>query len=107
MISSYLSKEVHEQHLRIALQILREQQLYAKFSKYGFWIEEIAFFGHIVSKEGVKPDPSKIKAIMKWEAPRNITKIRSFLGLAGYYRRFMQDFSIVTRPLTNLLKKNV
>ena len=101
------SKEVHEQHLRTVLQILREQQLYAKFSKYEFWMEEIAFLGHIVSKEGVKPDPSKVKAIMEWEAPRNVTEIQSFLGLAGYYRRFVQDFSIFARPLTNLLKKNV
>ena len=83
------SKEEHEQHLWTALQILREQQLYAKFSKCEFWVEEIAFLGHIVSKEHVKPDPSKIKAIMKWEAPRNMTEIQSFLGLAEYYQRFI------------------
>ena len=70
-------------------------------------MEEISFLRHIVSREGVKPDPSKIKTIMKWEAPRNMTEVRSFMGLVGYYRRFMQDFSIVARPLTNLLKKNV
>ena len=98
---------MHEQHLRTVLQILRERQLYAKFSKCEFWMEEIAFLGHIISKDGVKPDPSKIQAVMEWEAPRNVTEIRSFLGLAGYYRRFVQDFSIIARPLTNLLKKNV
>ena len=81
--------------------------MYAKFSKCEFWMEEIAFLGHIVSKEGVKPDPSKIKAIMEWEVPRNMTEIQIFLGLVGYYRRFVQDFSIVARPLTNLLKKSV
>ena len=86
------SKEMHEQHLRTVLQILREQQLYAKFSKCEFWMEEIAFLGHIVSKEGVKPDPSKVKAIIEWETPRNVTEIWSFLGLARYYRRFVQDF---------------
>ena len=70
-------------------------------------MEEIDFLGHIVSREGMKPDPSKIKAIMEWEAPKNVMEIQSFLRLARYYRRFMKDFSIVTRPLTNLLKKNV
>ena len=69
-------------------------------------MEEIAFLGHFVSKEGVKPDLSKIKATQEWESPRNMTEIRSFLGLARYYRRFMKDFSTVTRPLTALLKKN-
>ena len=101
------SKEEHEKHLRVALQILREKQLYAKFSKCEFWMEEIAFLGHIVSREGVKPDPSKIKAIQEWEPPRNMIEIRSFLGLAGYYRRFVKDFSTVARPLTALLKKNM
>ena len=70
-------------------------------------MEEISFLGHIILKKGVKPDPSKVKAIMEWEVPRNVTEIQSFLGLAGYYRRFVQDFSIVARPLTNLMKKNV
>ena len=79
--------------------------MYAKFSKYEFWMEEIAFLGHIVSK-GVQPDLSKIKAILEWQVPRSVTEIRSFLGLTGYYRRFMKDFSVVTKPLTMLLKKN-
>ena len=63
--------------------------------------------GHIVSKNGVQPDPSKIVAVKKWETPKNITDVQSFLGLAGYYRRFVEGFSIITKPLTNLLKKNV
>ncbi|KAK4391414.1 Retrovirus-related Pol polyprotein from transposon.6 [Sesamum angolense] len=69
-------------------------------------MEEIAFLGHVVSKEGVQPDPAQVKAIMEWELPKNVSEVRSFLGLAGYYRRFVKDFSVVTKPLTNLLKKN-
>ena len=81
--------------------------MYAKFSKCEFWMEEIAFLGHVVDKSGVQPDPSKIKAIMEWESPKSVTEIRSFLGLAGYYRRFVKDFSLIAKPLTNLLKKNI
>ncbi|KAL0415856.1 UNVERIFIED_CONTAM: Retrovirus-related Pol polyprotein from transposon [Sesamum latifolium] len=75
-------------------------------SKCEFWMEEITFLGHVVSKEGVQPDPIKVKAILEWEPPKNVSKVRSFLGLAGYYRRFVKDFSVVAKPLTNLLKKN-
>ncbi|KAL0450940.1 UNVERIFIED_CONTAM: Retrovirus-related Pol polyprotein from transposon opus [Sesamum latifolium] len=69
-------------------------------------MEEIAFLGHVVSKEGVQPDPAKVRAILEWEPPKNVSEVRSFLGLAGYYRRFVKDFSVVAKPLTNLLKKN-
>ncbi|KAK4400831.1 Retrovirus-related Pol polyprotein from transposon.6 [Sesamum angolense] len=69
-------------------------------------MEEITFLGHVVSKEGVQPDPAKVKAILEWEPPKNVSKVQSFLGLAGYYRRFVKDFSVVAKPLTNLLKKN-
>ncbi|KAL0412034.1 UNVERIFIED_CONTAM: Retrovirus-related Pol polyprotein from transposon.6 [Sesamum latifolium] len=100
------SLEEHEQHLRTVLQILREKQLYAKFSKCEFWMEGIAFLGHVVSKEGVQPDSGKVKAILKWEPPKNVSEVRSFIGLDGYYRRFVKNFSMVTKPLTNLLKKN-
>ncbi|KAL2248314.1 UNVERIFIED_CONTAM: Retrovirus-related Pol polyprotein from transposon [Sesamum indicum] len=100
------SPEKHEQHLRTILQILREKQLYGKFSKCEFWMEEIACLGHVVSKEGVQPDPTKVKAILEWEPPKNVLEIRSFLRLAGYYRRFVKNFSIIAKPLTNLLKKN-
>ena len=101
------NREEHKLHLKLALQVLREKQLYAKFSKCEFWMEEIAFLGHVVSKHGVQPDSCKIKSIMEWEPPKSVTEIRSFLGLAGYYRRFVKDFSLVAKPLTNLLKKNV
>ncbi|KAL0289248.1 UNVERIFIED_CONTAM: putative mitochondrial protein [Sesamum angustifolium] len=69
-------------------------------------MEEIAFLGHVVSKEGVQPDPAKVKAILEWEPPKNVSEVRCFLGLAGYYRRFVKDFSVAAKPITNLLKKN-
>ncbi|KAL0297897.1 UNVERIFIED_CONTAM: Retrovirus-related Pol polyprotein from transposon [Sesamum angustifolium] len=75
-------------------------------SKCEFWMEEIAFLGHVVSKEGVQPDQVKVKAFREWEPPKNVSEVRSFLGFAGYYRRFVKDFSVVAKPLTNLLKKN-
>ena len=99
-------KEEHEQHLRKVLQILRENQLYAKFSKCEFWLEKVSFLGHFISKEGVSVDPAKIEAVRDWPAPKNMTEVRSFLGLAGYYRRFVKDFSKIARPMTNLMKKD-
>ncbi|XP_031120625.1 uncharacterized protein LOC116023756 [Ipomoea triloba] len=97
--------EDHEKHLRIVLQTLREKKLFAKLSKCEFWKREVSFLGHIITEEGIAVDPAKIRAVIEWEAPKSITEIRSFLGLAGYYRRFVQDFSKIARPLTNLLKK--
>jgi hypothetical protein len=84
---------------------LREHKLYAKFSKYEFWLSEVAFIGHIVSKEGIVVDPSKVTAVTEWEPPKNVGEIRSFLGLAGYYRRFIENFSKIAKPMTVLLKK--
>ena len=97
--------EEHEQHLRVVLEKLRQNQLYAKFSKCEFWLEEVAFLGHILTAEGVAIDPTKIEAIKEWEQPRNVTDIWSFLRLAGYYRRFIKNFSKIAKPMTNLLKK--
>ncbi|KAL0345738.1 UNVERIFIED_CONTAM: Retrovirus-related Pol polyprotein from transposon.6 [Sesamum radiatum] len=89
------SMEEHEQHLRIVLQILKEKELYAKLSKCEFWINQVVFLGHVISGDGVMPDPAKVKAIMEWRVPKNATEVRSFLGLAGYYRRFVEGFSII------------
>nr|XP_016443867.1 PREDICTED: uncharacterized protein LOC107769184 [Nicotiana tabacum] len=86
--------------------MIRDWQLYAKLSKCEFWLSEVAFLGHIVSVEGVKVDPSKIQAIVEWKPPKNPTEIISFLGLAGYYRRFVKGFSIITSLLTKLLGKD-
>ncbi|XP_057247499.1 uncharacterized mitochondrial protein AtMg00860-like [Beta vulgaris subsp. vulgaris] len=79
--------------------------MYAKLSKCEFWLEKVAFLGHVISKEGVDVDPSKIQAVSEWTRPSNVTEIRSFLRLAGYYRRCVGDFSKVAQPLTNLMKK--
>ena len=82
----------HEQHLKIVMQTLREKKLYAKLSKCDFWLKEISFLGHIVSAEGIKVDPTKVKAVVNSKPPRNVTEVRIFLGLAGYYRRFVLFF---------------
>ncbi|XP_070003507.1 uncharacterized protein [Nicotiana sylvestris] len=97
----------HEQHLRVVLQTLREQKLYTKFSKCEFWLESVAFLGHIVSREGLKVDSNKIEAVQSWSRPTSMTEIRSFLGLAGYYRRFVQGFSSIASPLTRLTQKGM
>jgi len=78
----------------------------AKFSKCEFWLEKISFLGHVISKEGITVDPKKIEAVVDWERPTNVHEIRSFLGLAGYYRRFVEGFSKLFGPLTALTKKN-
>ena len=101
------NKEEHSQHLRQVLETLRTERLYAKFSKCEFWIRKVDFLGHVVSKEGIHVDPSKIKAIENWSAPTTPTEIRQFLGLAGYYRRFIQNFSSIGKPLTALTQKGV
>ena len=103
------SKDVqeHEQHLRIVLQILRKKKLFAKLSKCDFWLKKVSFLGHIVFAEGIRVDLAKIEAIVSWKLPRNVTEVRSFLGLAGYYRRFVKGFSVITSTLTKLLRKGV
>ncbi|XP_059315826.1 uncharacterized mitochondrial protein AtMg00860-like [Lycium ferocissimum] len=78
-------REEHEHHLRIVLRLLREKELYAKFSKYGFWLDSVSFLGHVVSKDGIMVDPKKIEAVRDWTRPTSVTEIRSFMGLASYY----------------------
>ncbi|XP_027156138.1 uncharacterized protein LOC113756798, partial [Coffea eugenioides] len=99
------TREEHVKHLEIVLQILREYKLYAKFSKCEFWLEELSFLGHKVSKEGIAVDPAKVEAIMMWKQPETPTEVRSFLGLAGYYRKFIKDFLKIAGPMTELTKK--
>jgi len=77
--------------------------LYAKFEKCEFWLEKVAFLGHVLTANGVAIDPSKIEAVIEWKRPQNVTDIRSFLGLAGYYRRFIENFSKIAKPMTELL----
>jgi len=98
------NEEEHEGHLRTILSILRQYRWFAKLSKCEFWLSEVAFLGHVISKEGVMVDPSKISAVKEWKAPKSVTEVRSFLGLAGYYRRFVQDFSKIAKPMTKLLQ---
>jgi hypothetical protein len=100
------NKEEHAQHLQIVLTRLREHQLYAKFSKCMFWLEEIQFLGHMLSVKGIVVDPSEVKDILDWKPPTTIHQVQSFLGLAGYYRRFISDFSKLVKPITSLLKNN-
>nr|GFD26249.1 putative reverse transcriptase domain-containing protein [Tanacetum cinerariifolium] len=99
------SKEEHEDHLRTVLQTLRQEKLYAKFSKCEFWLSSVAFVGHIVSAEGITMDPAKVEAITKWPRLTSVTEVCSFLGLAGYYRRFVKGFSRLALPLTKLMRK--
>ena len=100
------SRAEHANHLREVLEILRKEKLYAKFSKCAFWLREVQFLGHVINKDGVLVDPTKVEAVVNWVPPKNPSEVRSFLGLAGYYRRFIQDFSKISLPLTKLTKKN-
>ncbi|GKB92730.1 putative reverse transcriptase domain-containing protein [Tanacetum coccineum] len=100
------TKEDHEVHLGFVLELLWKEKLYAKFSKCEFWLEEVHFLGHVVNQNGIHVDPSKIEAVKNWKTPTTPSKIRSFLGLAGYYRRFIANFSKIAKPLTSLTQKN-
>ncbi|XP_021723902.1 uncharacterized protein LOC110691289 [Chenopodium quinoa] len=99
------SEEEHAHNGRTVLETLRSNKLYAKFSNCEFWLEQVALLGHYIPKEGVSMDHAKINAVSEWPTPKNVTDVRSFLGLAGYYRRFVKDFSKIARPMTTLMKK--
>jgi hypothetical protein len=99
------SDSEHEEHLRLVLQKLRDNQFYAKYSKCEFWIDEVPFRGHIISNGGISVDPAKVKEIMAWSITTTVIEIQSFLGLVGYYRRFIEGFSKVSKCMTSLLEK--
>jgi hypothetical protein len=99
------NEEEHDEHLHLVLQKLRENQLYAKLNKCEFWLKEVSFLRHIISEGGISVDPSKVKDILSWKTPQNVSDIRSFLGLVGYYRRFIEGFSKISKPMTELLAK--
>ncbi|GJT85038.1 putative nucleotidyltransferase, ribonuclease H [Tanacetum coccineum] len=101
------SKEEHEKHLKLILELLKKEELYAKFSKCEFWISTVQFLGHVIDSQGIHVDPAKIESIKNWAAPTTPTEIRQFLGLAGYYRRFIEGFSKIAKPLTKLTQKNI
>ncbi|GJU82898.1 reverse transcriptase domain-containing protein, partial [Tanacetum coccineum] len=100
------TKEDHEVHLGLVLELLRKEKLYAKFSKCEFWLQEVHFLGHVVNQNGIHVDPSKIEAVKNWKTPTTPSEIQSFLGLAGYYRWFIINFSKIAKPLTSLTQKN-
>ncbi|GJU07075.1 putative reverse transcriptase domain-containing protein [Tanacetum coccineum] len=100
------NKEEHANHLRIILELLKKEKLYAKFSKCDFWIRIVQFLGHLIDSQGLHVDPAKIEAVKNWTSPTTPTEIRQFLGLAGYYRRFIKDFSKIAKSLTELTQKN-
>ena len=98
--------EEHAEHLRVVLGILREKQLFAKLPKCDFWMKEVQFLGHMISAQGIAVDPTKVEAVIRWKSPKSVVKIRSFVGLAGYYRRFIEGFSKIVAPLTQLTRKD-
>jgi hypothetical protein len=100
------SEKEHEEHLRLVLQKLREHRLYAKLRKCEFWLKQLAFLGHVISKGGISVDPNKVRDVLSWNAPMIVSDIRSFLGLAGYYQRFIEGFLKISKPMTELLEKD-
>jgi hypothetical protein len=102
----FKNEEEYEQHLWVILQQLRDHQLYVKFSKCAFWLKEVLFLGHVISAEGIAVDPSKFQEVLDWKSPKSVIQICSFLGFAGYYRRFIPIFSKIAKPMTKLLEKD-
>ncbi|GJS30196.1 putative reverse transcriptase domain-containing protein [Tanacetum coccineum] len=101
------SRKEHEGHLKLILNLLKKEELYAKFSKCEFWLSKVQFLGHVIDSEGIHVDPAKIEAIKDWASPKTPTEIHQFLGLAGYYRQFIEGFSKIARPMMKLTQKSV
>nr|GFA32138.1 retrotransposon protein, putative, Ty3-gypsy subclass [Tanacetum cinerariifolium] len=106
LIYSKNEKE-HEERLKAILELLKKDELYAKFSKCEFWIPKVQFFGHVIDSQGIHVDPAKIESVKDWASPKSPTEIRKFLCLAGYYRRFIEGFSKIAKPMTKLTQKKL
>jgi hypothetical protein len=100
------SEEEHEWHLHLVLQKLQDHKLHTKLSKCEFWLKQVAFLGHVISKGGISMDPSKVQDVLSWKAPMSVGDIQSFLGLAGNYRRFIEGTSKISKAMTTLLEKD-
>ncbi|GKD40970.1 putative reverse transcriptase domain-containing protein, partial [Tanacetum coccineum] len=100
-------KKEHEEHLKAILELLKKEKLYAKFSKCKFWIPKVQFLGHVIDSRGIHVDPAKIESIKDWATPKTPTKIRQFLGLAGYYQRFIEGFLKIAKSMTKLIQKGI
>ncbi|GKF37127.1 putative reverse transcriptase domain-containing protein, partial [Tanacetum coccineum] len=101
------NKQEHLEHLKLILELLKKEELYAKFSKCEFWIPKVQFLGHVIDSQGIHVDPAKIESIKDWASPKSPMEIRHFLGLVGYYRRFIEGFSKIVKPMTKLTQKKV
>ena len=99
-------EEEHKEHLKIILQELQEHQLFTKFNKCDLFKDKIQYVGHVVTREGISVDPKKIRAIEYWPVPKDVMDVRSFMGITGYYRRFIEGFSRIVNPITSLQKKD-
>nr|GEV89880.1 putative reverse transcriptase domain-containing protein [Tanacetum cinerariifolium] len=106
ILVSSKTREEHEVHLGLVLKFLKKEKLYAKFSEYESWLREVHFLRHVINEDGVHVDPCKIEAVKNCKAPRNLSEVRSFLGLARYYRRFVKNFSKIAKPLMVLTQKS-
>jgi hypothetical protein len=101
------TKEEHERHLSLVIDSLRKNQFYVKMKKCAFWLSEVTFLGHVINQHGISIDPKNVVSMVNWQRAATMTEIRSFLGLAGYYRHFVQNFSSIAKPLTRLTEKGV
>ncbi|GKG01090.1 hypothetical protein Tco_0305795, partial [Tanacetum coccineum] len=100
-------KQEHKEHLKLILELLKKEELYAKFSKCEFWIPKVQFLGHVIDSQGIHLDPAKIESIKDWASPKSPMQIHQLLGPAGYYRRFIEGFSKIAKPMTKLTQKKV